>query len=190
MTNRREFLARTGRVSGALVLGAATSAVSQANSFGAGPIGAVPKFALLVIDQDQSASRSYAAQVAAASFMRGVAPPTIANVTAGDVTDLWLKQLAPLWREQRAAITGLTGSETLFCLEQLAWPMGLRVVRHREWVASAELPGVEWAKNSALASLQFDLGKAAKPAGFSLAGLPPKLPVNAFLLHSWIIAPV
>jgi hypothetical protein len=46
----------------------------------------------------------------------------------GDVTDLWYRELYPLWKERAAPLAGLTAYAALFCLEQLAWDHRLRVI--------------------------------------------------------------
>jgi hypothetical protein len=50
----------------------------------------------------------------------------------GDVTDLWFNDLSLRWRERPVAIGGLTGTDALFCLEQLAWDHRMRVVLRAE----------------------------------------------------------
>jgi hypothetical protein len=46
----------------------------------------------------------------------------------GDVTDLWYRELYPLWKERAVPIAGLTAYAALFCLEQLAWDHRMRVL--------------------------------------------------------------
>src|SRR5271165_4011540 len=53
----------------------------------------------------------------------------------GDLAALWFDDLAPMWRERRLAVAGVTGPNVLLCLEQLAQQTGQRVVfrvDHRE----------------------------------------------------------
>ena len=46
----------------------------------------------------------------------------------GDLTQVWLHDLGPLWKARPAAITGVTGPDALFVLEQLARGAGLKVL--------------------------------------------------------------
>jgi hypothetical protein len=46
----------------------------------------------------------------------------------GDVTALWVDDLSLRWRAEPAVVAGITSAEALFCLEQLAWDRGRRVV--------------------------------------------------------------
>lgn len=48
----------------------------------------------------------------------------------GDITNVWYHDLHPRWRQGPAAIAGLTAHGALFCLERLAWDVGMRVT-HR-----------------------------------------------------------
>ena len=49
----------------------------------------------------------------------------------GDVTPLWVGQLARQWRNGPCVMAGITGKDALFVLETLAWDHGMRVT-HRE----------------------------------------------------------
>ena len=53
-----------------------------------------------------------------------------ARAVRGDMTDLWYRELEPLWRREPRPIAGLTAYAALFCLERLAWDHGMRVVFH------------------------------------------------------------
>ena len=46
----------------------------------------------------------------------------------GDLTEVWLHDLGPLWKAGPAAITGVTGPDALFVLEHLARGAGLKVL--------------------------------------------------------------
>jgi hypothetical protein len=45
----------------------------------------------------------------------------------GDMTELWYYDLDPKWKQEPAAIAGLTAQGPLFCLERLSWDHGMRV---------------------------------------------------------------
>jgi hypothetical protein len=50
----------------------------------------------------------------------------------GDITDVWYHDLYPRWQQGRAAIAGLTAYGALFCLEELAREVRMRVIQRRE----------------------------------------------------------
>lgn len=137
----------------------------------------------------------------------------------GDVTQVWLRHIHPAWKQRPIAVAGrqhtvagLTARTALFCLEQLGWPHGLRVVFHGEHVKHPDgriehaiLRGAEglrlsahdlsragplWPSllASAMAAYPGHIGCAR--VGPSDAALAPPLPDGAQLLTSWIIAPV
>jgi hypothetical protein len=60
-----------------------------------------------------------------------------AMLSSGDVTPLWTGMLDDAWRKRGFAVAGLTGSDALFVLEQLAWSRGRRVIERSE-VAPAQ----------------------------------------------------
>jgi hypothetical protein len=49
----------------------------------------------------------------------------------GDITQVWYRDLHPRWQRGAVAIAGFTAHGALFCLERLAWDVGMRVT-HRE----------------------------------------------------------
>jgi hypothetical protein len=130
----------------------------------------------------------------------------------GDVTQVWLRRIGPVWREHPVTIAGLTARAALFCFEQLALGCGLRVVFHAEHVVHDEgrtehrllrgapaadiatrdlsLAGLLWPARIAqvIATYASDAGR--ERFGRSAAGLHPTLPPGAHLLTSWIIAAV
>jgi hypothetical protein len=55
-----------------------------------------------------------------------------ARAFSGDVTDLWYEELDVRWRREPIAVAGMTRHGPLFCLERLAWGVGLRVVYRAE----------------------------------------------------------
>lgn len=60
------------------------------------------------------------------------AAPRSAVLTDGDVTPLWTGTLDDAWRRRGFIVAGITGSDALFVLEQLAWHRGRRVVERSE----------------------------------------------------------
>ena len=127
-----------------------------------------------------------------------------------EITALWLSTIRPLWEKGPAIIAGLTRPTTLFCLEQLAFAHGQRVVFHAEHVVHADGSCVHQlqrgAASAGIGAADLARAGAAWPAqlaqamathhrnqweprfGPSLAALEPALPSGALLLTSWIIA--
>jgi hypothetical protein len=62
----------------------------------------------------------------------------------GDITNIWYHDLHPRWREGAVAIAGLTAHGALFCLERLAWDVGMRVTHRAEQVYEAHEPLYSW----------------------------------------------
>jgi hypothetical protein len=169
-------------------------------------LGGLPKRAcaaahqIVLFEQSVAPAQSFAR----AARSQGV---TAHSIREGDVTDAWLRTLRPAWQRGPAVIAGLTTPPALFCLEQLAFAHGLRVVFHSEHmllpdggvshhVQRAHPPvtaglldraGSRWPQRLAdwLLELQPRTGKRPGP---SLAALQPTLPEGATLLASWIIA--
>ncbi|MEJ0007099.1 MAG: hypothetical protein WDM77_12245 [Steroidobacteraceae bacterium] len=156
-----------------------------------------------LIDERFAESRRAGANLAAG----GIA---VHSIPDGDVTQIWLNHVGPAWTQQPVTIVGLTARPALFCLEQFALGLGLRVIFHVEHVVHPEgrtehrlLRGAEAASLSArdltLAGwlwpariaevLAMHPGKPGDARfGPSDAALSPTLPAGAQLLNSWIIA--
>ena len=58
--------------------------------------------------------------------------PRSATLADGDVTRLWTGTLDDAWRKRGFVVAGVTGSDALFVLEQLAWSRGRRVIERSE----------------------------------------------------------
>ncbi len=196
MTNRREFLQAAAVT--ALPVAAGATMIGAVRTRGPGSCGVHS----VVIDGRHAAARA----VGACLVDSGADLHVLAE---GDVTQLWLRHLGPVWARQPAAIAGLTARPALFCLEHLAWASGLRVVFHGEHIIHAGgqtqhtvLRGAREAACSAgdlecagplWPTVIADAIAAHRPAdrapvGPSDAGLSPPLPAGARLLTSWIIA--
>jgi len=59
-------------------------------------------------------------------------------VTDGDATALWTGTLDAAWRKRGFTVAGVTGTDTLFVLEHLAWSRGRRVTQRQEIAPAAE----------------------------------------------------
>jgi hypothetical protein len=196
MTNRRDFL--QGAIWAALPVVAAAPRPAGARA------ALAPACQAALIDERHAESRAFGAAFAE----RGVSVHALPD---GDVTALWRESIGPTWRRAPVPVAGLTQAAVLFCLEQLGWSLGLRVVFHAQHVVSAARParhkvlrstaaggavdarglgmrGPQWP--SYLASMVASHGAPARqrhvpPTGMELA---PPLPAGAQLLTSWIIA--
>jgi hypothetical protein len=62
----------------------------------------------------------------------------------GDITNVWFHDLHPRWQHGAAAIAGLTAHGALFCLEQLAWDVRMRVVYRAEHRYEGHEPLYSW----------------------------------------------
>lgn len=189
MTNRRDFLQGAAVAAVPLVADLPDEALA---------LEPVSGFHAVLIDPAHAEARAFGARFEA----RGA---RVKPVPAGDITALWLADIAPAWRKAPVPLAGLTQASTLFCLEQLAWSHGLRVVFHAEHVVepaqatahvvhranegSASLRGPWWPVTLADLLARQGGARQAGPVGPSLAGLSPALSRGAELLTSWIIAP-
>jgi hypothetical protein len=197
MANRRQFL--QGAAVAAVPMVAGLSAQARV------PDDEVTGLHAVLIDPAYAESRSFGARLAA----RG---EVVRAVPDSDITSLWLTDIGPAWRRSPVCIAGLTRPAALFCLEQLSWAKGLRVVFHAEHVLSRDcavshtvhhcasgptdlgtgdlsMRGPLWpAQVADLIACQVNLRRPIA-SGPSCAGLAPPMPPDTRLLTSWIIAP-
>jgi len=123
-----------------------------------------------VYDRRYPSAQAFGAAAALAPSAAGIAAIT------GDITELWLRDLEPVWRAAGGVIAGMTTSRSLLCLEQLAKDHWMRVavrvehvmvgglIAHRLTVAESMLSRM----HRALATEEW----AAKlPAAFATCGL-------------------
>ena len=190
MTSRREVLKAGFAASAMLPLGVPASVAADET---------VTIYKVLY-DTRFPASVSFARRAAA----RGLS----VHATAGDMTRFWYDDLYHRWRQEPAAIAGLTAQGALFCLERLAWEQRMRVVYRGEHVpqegggivhrfegpaqlasvAAAATADAGWA--AALADIVAEcpsgcISRSAARASTARAGAePPEA------LFSWLIAPL
>jgi hypothetical protein len=62
----------------------------------------------------------------------------------GDITNIWYRDLHPRWQQAPAAIAGFTAHGALFCLERLAWDVGMRVTHRVEQRFDGHEPLYSW----------------------------------------------
>jgi hypothetical protein len=199
MVNRREFLEAAAASAFPIAGASQRKGGTKENSPESGTLHTA------LIDERFRESRSVGARLAA----RGA---VLLRVPDGDVTQVWLEHIGPLWKTQPATIGGLTARPALFCLEQFALNCGLRVVFHAEHIVQRQgrtehrvLRGADAAGISVRdlvlagwlwpARIAEALAAHPRPAvhghfGLSEAALGPTLPSGAQLLTSWLIAAV
>lgn len=189
MANRREILQAAA---------AATAATAAAPMARAGQAEAA-SLAAVIVDRRFEPSRAFGRHMAEQGRR-------VLEIEA-DVTDVWLKELKPLWTEKPRAIAGLTSRSSMFCLEQLAWEHRMRVVYHAEHAPKADggfahellashgflvtdyaSAGSSWPIMAAVVTG----GEvwATRSKGPSPAGLAPAHEGTAETLASFVIAPI
>ena len=190
MTDRRSFIGGS----------AALAAVATAGAGRAGTLPRAGRFYKVVVDSRFAESVAFAREAARS----GVALARI----SGDVTDLWFNDLDLRWKAGPVAVAGLTGADSLFCLERLGWDAGLRVVFRGEHLANASggldhrltaprglLAGLGdaslgselWPREAARLALACPFERAG---GTAVRGSTCAAPSHGPGLVSWVIAPV
>lgn len=112
MVNRRSVL----KIGAATAAGALVKIPASGRNLPAQPI----SFHIAVFDERFAECRGFAAELHSA----GVRTSAI----RGDVARLWYEHLRVQLNETRAPIAGLTDRPALFCLEELARDVGMRVI--------------------------------------------------------------
>jgi len=124
---------------------------------------------------------------------------------AGDMSSLWFDRLLPALQAKPTPFIGLTTPGALFCFEQLAWDVGMRVglrIDHRkgrdgvEHLASAQLPAdvraqlgkLNWAFGNCAADAA--VGSRAVWGDCTHAVVPATDVLGAQALVTWVIAPL
>jgi hypothetical protein len=95
------------------------AAVVQAPAFGSSLLGSSPGLVRAVFDERFAEAQAFA------SVFRSRGMPTTG--IRGDVSALWYRDLKARLLEQRLPIVGLTDRTALFCLEELARDVGMKV---------------------------------------------------------------
>lgn len=113
MFSRRHFMEASAATAGASLMPAGIVRSLAATAASA-------PFNRVVVDERFAASRAFGARA------HSLGAPLAA--IEGDITDFWYHDLDRPWRQHPLVIAGLTQWGPLFCLERLAWDVGLRVV--------------------------------------------------------------
>jgi hypothetical protein len=182
-----------------MVLGTASTA-ALALSFAKAPFSAVlPQGSILgaVFDSRFPQSRDFAAQ----ADSLGIKPLGFAI----EVSRLWFGELLPSLRTASRPIVGLTSRGALFCFEQLAWEVGMRVrfrIEHLEnphgfgHSASGDLPSSMLAAlaaaDGAFGRRALDIVLSCRPAwgNCTHAAVPQLQGLRSEPLVTWAIAPL
>ena len=171
---------------GVLKIGAATVAGALVRMPDAGrnlsPTRAQPAFHRAVYDERFRECLGFAAQLHSA----GVRTSAI----RGDVGKLWYHDLRVHLRENRLPVAGLTDRAALFCLEELARDVGMRVIfradhimdRHADQTGHA----AEFGRAIAVQFSQLDISGVRDTSAQKRTG--PFSPENKTALVSWLIA--
>jgi hypothetical protein len=116
-------------------------------------------------------------RVFGAEFARAGVPT---SAIRGDVAKLWYEDLRVALSKRRAPIAGLTNRTGLFCLEELARDVGMRVVLRVDHTIEPDVRHVV-AQLSRFGTLEPRDASAQKRTG-------PFSPENKLALVSWVIA--
>ena len=95
-----------------------------------------PTLYRVLFDQRFAASREFGRE----AQWRGLN----AHAFNGDITHVWYHDLHPRWQQGPAAIAGFTAHGALFCLERLAWDVGMRVTHRAEQRYEGHEPLYSW----------------------------------------------
>ncbi len=136
---------------------------------------------------------------------RGIGVRSVAN----DLGFVWMNEIEPRWRDSPAAMAGLTGGSSLFCLELLVRGYGMRLlyraehtvgrsgsIRHTitgpaelvEWEDRLAAAGPRWP--AVAAAMAFGCPTRLKPKpNIELLDLAGRRGVEERVLYSWVIAP-
>jgi hypothetical protein len=127
VTNRREFLRGATAAALPLVAGAPLAIANH--------VVVAPVCTMALIDDRHAEARAFGDELAG----RGV---RVRAVPEGDVSAPWREWIGPALRRAPTVLVGLTGAPALFCLEQLGWVLGARVVFYAEHLVSVVRPVV------------------------------------------------
>ena len=154
-----------------LKLGAASvvGALAHVPIFGKSP----SQYQRAVFDERFEPCRAFAAGLASAGV------PT--SAIRGDVAKLWYEDLRAALRKERAPVAGMTDRAALFCLEELARDVDMRVVRRVDHLMEPDVEHV-------IAQLfsRFDTREPRDETALKRTG--PFVPENKTALVSWVIA--
>jgi hypothetical protein len=156
MANRREFLQAGAAASIVTGIALQADAALPDNEPAAAAAASMPIHEA-IYDRRFPESREFASE----SQRLGVPVHAIEH----DITQLWLRDLLPRWRQQRVAVTGLTSECSFQCLQWLAWDLGVRTLYHGEHLFQSNRT-VRHTFNAAPAQLDQTRALQADPAAW------------------------
>jgi hypothetical protein len=192
MLNRRNIL----KIGAATVTGALVKTPLTGGSLS--PVRAHTAFHRAVFDERFSECRGFAAEL----YSAGV----FTSAIRGDVAKLWYDDLRVHLRENRSPVAGLTDRPALFCLEELARDVGMRVIFRADHIidqngnvqhtavgpasliafARSLPPDIGFGRAIAVAFGRFDITEPRDTSPQKRTG--PFSPENKTALVSWMIA--
>jgi len=191
MVDRRSVL----KIGAATVAGVVVKMPLSGRSLSAGRAQVVLHRA--VFDDRFTECRDFAAELHSAGVFT--------SAIRGDVAKLWYDDLRVHLRENRLPVAGLTDRVALFCLEELARDVGMRVIfradhvmdqdGHSQHTAAGtaslaararDLPQAGFGRTTAVLLSEFDLSEPRDMAAQKLTG--PFSPENKTALVTWLIA--
>jgi hypothetical protein len=128
-----------------------------------------------VFDERFAECRAFAAELRSAGVF--------ASAIRGDVAELWYGDLRVHLSENRLPIAGLTDRAALFCLEELARDVGMRVIFRADHIIDENR---DRNGNSAVQLSRFDMRGRCDTSAQKRTG--PFSPENKIALASWLIA--
>jgi hypothetical protein len=194
MVNRRSVL----KIGAATVAGALVNLPVLGRN--AAPGRAHSVFQRAVFDERFAECRAFAVEMNSAG--------ALTSAIRGGVAELWYGDLRAHLSENRLPVAGLTDRTSLFCLEELARDVGMRVIFRAEHIIDREQdgyarhfaigpaslvavtrsvpPGAEFGRAMARTVSRLDISEARDTAAQKRTG--PFSPENKSALVSWIIA--
>jgi len=170
MVNRRRVL----KIGAATLAGAAMKMPVSGRNLPPGR--AHSAFHRAIFDERFAESRCFAAE------LHGAGVPT--SAIRGDVAELWYDDLRVHLRENRLPLVGLTDRAALFCLEELARDVGMRVIFRADHILDKD--GDQIGRATARLIGNFDISGHHDPSAQKRTG--PFSPENQTALVSWVIA--
>jgi hypothetical protein len=141
--------------------------------------GAYSAFQRAVFDERFAECRAFAAELHSAGVLT--------SAIRGDVAGLWYGDLRAHLRESRLPVAGLTDRAALFCLEELARDVGMRVIFRADHIIDQDQHARHAGFGRAMARLfrRFDINEPRDATAQKRTG--PFSPKNKTALVSWVI---
>jgi hypothetical protein len=135
-------------------------------------------FQRAVFDDRFAECRGFAAELQSAGIRT--------SAIRGDVAGLWYHDLREYLGATRLPVAGLTDRAALFCLEELARDVGMRVIFRADHVVEQNGHTAEFGRATARLFSQFDISECRDTSAQKRTG--PFSPPKKTALVSWVIA--